>query len=184
MASIIGVETLQHTNGTTAATIDSSGVVTMANTAMYDTFRLTADKTSNGTLVDWERPDDTMAVTIGDQMSVSSGIFTFPRTGIYRVFYFGQVTNETGDSFTSLALHGTTNNSTYDILAFAGGGENGNPGQENYNCFAAEAIVNISDTANRKVKLEAGSISGGSYVISDTNMNRTYVSFQYLAPST
>jgi len=29
MASIIGVETLQHTNGTTAATIDSSGIVTM-----------------------------------------------------------------------------------------------------------------------------------------------------------
>ena len=28
MASIIGVETLQHTNGTTAATIDSSGKVT------------------------------------------------------------------------------------------------------------------------------------------------------------
>ena len=28
MASIIGVETLQHTNGTTAATIDSSGVIT------------------------------------------------------------------------------------------------------------------------------------------------------------
>ena len=30
MASIIGVETLQHTNGTTAATIDSSGNVKMA----------------------------------------------------------------------------------------------------------------------------------------------------------
>jgi hypothetical protein len=28
MASIIGVETLQHTNSTTAATIDSSGVIT------------------------------------------------------------------------------------------------------------------------------------------------------------
>ena len=32
MASIIGVETLQHTNGTTAATIDSSGNVTFSGT--------------------------------------------------------------------------------------------------------------------------------------------------------
>jgi len=31
MASIIGVETLQHTNGTTAATIDSSGNLTFSN---------------------------------------------------------------------------------------------------------------------------------------------------------
>lgn len=31
MASIIGVETLQHTNGTTAATIDSSGVVSLTD---------------------------------------------------------------------------------------------------------------------------------------------------------
>ena len=31
MASIIGVETLQHTNGTTAATIDSSGNVVISN---------------------------------------------------------------------------------------------------------------------------------------------------------
>ena len=31
MASILGVETLQHTNGTTAATIDSSGVVSFPN---------------------------------------------------------------------------------------------------------------------------------------------------------
>jgi len=33
MASIIGVETLQHTNGTTAATIDSSGNLDLANKA-------------------------------------------------------------------------------------------------------------------------------------------------------
>jgi len=31
MASIIGVETLQHTNGTTAATIDSGGVVSLTD---------------------------------------------------------------------------------------------------------------------------------------------------------
>ena len=35
MASIIGVETLQHTNGTTAATIDSSGKVGFANAQKF-----------------------------------------------------------------------------------------------------------------------------------------------------
>lgn len=35
MASIIGVETLQHTNGTTAATIDSSGVITQPTKPMF-----------------------------------------------------------------------------------------------------------------------------------------------------
>ena len=40
MASIIGVETLQHTNGTTAATIDSSGRV---STPARPSFKAYAD---------------------------------------------------------------------------------------------------------------------------------------------
>ena len=45
MASIIGVETLQHTNGTTAATIDSGGNVTL-NSLEYFAVELTTSMTS------------------------------------------------------------------------------------------------------------------------------------------
>ena len=118
MASELGVQTIQHTNGTDALTIDSSGIVTMANTVMYDTYRLTSDVTANGTITAWEQPDNTLMTTVGDSMSVASGIFTFPRTGIYRVFYTANIDNRSGDNVSTVELWGTTDNSTYERLTY------------------------------------------------------------------
>ena len=182
MASIIGVETLQHTNGTTAATIDSSGIVTMANTAMYDTYRLTTSVTANGVITDWEKPDNTLMTTVGDNMSVSSGIFTFPRTGIYRVFYTALINNGSGDNTTTVELFGTTDNSTYERLTYSWDGGTGSV--VNYGTSSGEVVVNISDTGNRKIKLEAGSLTSPSQIIGNSTYNATYICFEYLAPST
>ena len=183
MASIIGVETLQHTNGTTAMEIDSSGIVTMANTVMYDTYRLTADHTTTSTMTAWEQPDDAMAATVGDSMSVSSGIFTFPRTGIYRIAFKANITNASGDNTTAVELYGTTDNSSYDLLAYSWAGGT-NTGVAEYGTVYGEAVVNITDTSNRKIKLDAGSLTSPSIVHGHTDYNATYISFQYLAPST
>jgi len=79
---------------TDAMSISSGGVVTFSQTpvgafiAEADMFRLTSD-TSNGANADvtanLERVDDATFSKIGTGMTESSGIFTFPSTGLYQV---------------------------------------------------------------------------------------------------
>lgn len=91
MASIIGVETLQHTNGTTAATIDSSGrILQPAKPA----FR--ASGSSNGSV----------STTNGGQIS-------FPNAGLNQGSYYNTTTNEftcpvDGVYFFNCTLHVST----------------------------------------------------------------------------
>ena len=85
MASIIGVENLQHTNGTTAATIDSSGrILQPAKPAFHA--RLTSGSTEGktGTLVFNSEDFD-----IGGNYDTSNGRFTAPVSGIYYFAFDG-----------------------------------------------------------------------------------------------
>jgi hypothetical protein len=90
MASIIGVETLQHTNGTTAATIDSSGNIKMAGHVVQyiEARRTTAISTSSSVFSNGsthvEVPecritftpkfaDSKLRITIGADMNMTGG---------------------------------------------------------------------------------------------------------------
>jgi len=180
MASILNVDQINNAAGTSAVTIDSSGRVDMPSTVMYDTYRLTADHTANGVITAWEKPDNTICTTVGDSMSVSSGIFTFPRTGVYRVAYFGLIDSAAADSLTSVALFATTDNSTYERIVYV---REGGSSDLDYGTAFGEAVININDVSNRKVRLEAESISSGSLILGNTDRNETYICFQYLAPA-
>lgn len=168
--------------GVAGLDIDSSNIVDMPSTVMYDTYRLTTNVTSNSTITAWEKPDDALAVTVGDSMSVSSGIFTFPRTGVYKVSFFATIENNGGDNVTSVDLEGTTDNSTYDLLVYVVEGDT-DSSPSAYGSVYGEAVVNISDTSNRKVRLKAGSVGSGSHIRGHTDYNTTYICFQYLAPA-
>ena len=181
MTSILKVSEIQDpTNSNTALTIDSSGRVDMPSTVMYDTYRLTADHTSNGIITAWEKPDNTICTTVGDSMSVSSGIFTFPRTGVYRVAYFALIDNAAADGLTTVELWATTDNSTYERIVYV---REGGSSDLDYGTVFGEAVFNINDVSNRKVRLEAQSISSGSLILGNTDRNETYICFQYLAPA-
>ena len=182
MTSILKVSTIQDpTNSNTAISIDSAGVVSMANSVMYDTYRLTADHTTNSTITAWEKPDNSICTTVGDSMSVSSGIFTFPRTGVYRVGYFALIDNAGADSVSSVELFATIDNSTYERITYVR--EGGSASDADYGTVYSEAVVNINDVSNRKVRLDAGSLAAGSLIKGDTNLTETYICFQYLAPA-
>ena len=88
MASIIGVETLQHTNGTTAATIDSSGRMLVSNIPMCQahlTTSNTQDTSNPYEVLTTPIKYDKIVLNEGSCYSASTGKFTAPVTGIYRV---------------------------------------------------------------------------------------------------
>ena len=89
MASIIGVNEIQHTNGTSAATVDSSGVVSRS---VVPAWYLTLDGIDTRTVageavVDFSVSTDTgfNPTYIQGGASVSGGVVTVPNTGVYYV---------------------------------------------------------------------------------------------------
>ena len=151
MASEIGVQTIQHTNGTDALTIDSSGIVDMPNTKIYAIFRNTTNLTSNGTITAWEVPDTGItAANIGETFTHSSGVWTFPRTGVYRVIGNAGMRNTSGDSVTAAIIESTSDSgSNYVMIAYQACGANGS-NNEDGNLYL-EVLLNITNTTTQKL---------------------------------
>ena len=98
MASELGVQTIQHTNGTDALTIDSSGrILTPARPAF--SVRLSAHTTNDQdftTLGDC--PFDTIDFNVGSCVAISNNVATFtaPVNGIYHFHFTLSVDNAEG----------------------------------------------------------------------------------------
>ena len=79
MTSKLLVDSIEGRTGATVSLPQDSNY-------MLDQWRLSATISDNDTtLTGWERPDDSSFGRIGTGMTESSGIFTFPSTGVYLV---------------------------------------------------------------------------------------------------
>ena len=110
MASEIKVDTISGKTSANGVTIDGlkvkDGVITQGKPILVaDQWRLTADLVgSNGDITaNLEQIDTAGQATIGDAMTESSGIFTFPHTGIYHVVMSCRIFSGS-DTFTSVTM--------------------------------------------------------------------------------
>jgi len=180
MASIIGVETLQHTNGTTAATIDSSGLVTLPNSVYLSRYILNSDATVNGAITDWVAPSLSKQVgTIGTAVTHSSGNFSFPITGIWKITAQARLLALTTDSTVGVDIMVTVDNNTYTRYGFGGEGDGSDTVTGS---VTVQEIINVDDITNVKVQIAASSISGSSKIYGTSNNDsRTQVIFERIA---
>jgi hypothetical protein len=82
-------------------------------------FRLTTNLSTSGAVItsNWEAADDASSGTVGSAITQSSGIFTFPSTGVYNIM-FGVTAYDDADSrYVGAQIEGTSNNSDYDALS-------------------------------------------------------------------
>ena len=134
-----------------------------------------ADLTSN-----WEYDDDASVGSLGSGWSLpSSGIFSFPATGIYEVkahsmFYTGGGTNT---PYAGIALQGTTNNSSYSSRAAAYSSQSDDLGTARYHNVHASAIFDVTNTSNVKFKITTFKDVnyGDCAFMGDSGDNYTYV---------
>ena len=144
-----------------------------------DMFRLTATITSNQDPIssNLERVDSTGAGYLGTGMTESSGIFTFPNTGIWLIQFFGRGNIKRADNI-GCHIQRTTDNSSYDTVAFGdAAGDDSDLGTNGATVFFIFDVTNVS---THKVKFRVESMSDGSQLLGDTSETRTSMLFQRL----
>ena len=160
--------TLPVANGGTNLTSGFANGITEA-----DQWRLTANITASVDPIasNLERSDSTGFGYIGTGMTVASGTWTFPSTGIYFVQFtlLGSGTNDTVGG----EIKVTTNNSTYTVVAQGVFGDNG----ANTNTATTSTYVDVTDVANVKVRFTANSISVGTVMEGSSTQNLTHFTF-------
>ena len=165
---------------------DGLGEVNEASNFEIDCFRMTADFGTDGnTLTNWERPDDASPATvfakIGTGLTESSGVYTFPRTGLYQILAMTRIFTTNDDAAAKFKLEVTINNSDYDVVAAASVGDGTTD-----NVFQGSsllALVNVTDTSNVKIRWVAQSLGTGSLVEGSSTENRTAFICERKGPS-
>ena len=146
-----------------------------AGITVADQWRLTTSKTSDGDITaNLERCDTGIQGTLGSAMTESSGIFTFPSTGIYQVLVAASFTGASENAMQVL-IKGTADNSSYTTLALIYDGQRN--ATDTSGGSSGSTIVDITDTSTHKIKFAAGSLSAGSSVNGHDDENQTTFSF-------
>ena len=157
------------------STLPASGIT------MADNFRLTVDFTGNGHPIssNLERNDTAPALaSFGSQMSESSGVFTFPSTGIYYVTFNASFKLNGDNRVFSAIIQATTDNSTYASASEASSFIQQTSGATTYQHIFTDALFDITDTANQKVQFRInGDVNGSTETMANTTRDLTAMRF-------
>ena len=152
-----------------------------AGITMATQWRVTADFTigtgdSNYTIAsNWETADTLGFGRIGSDLTESSGVFTFPSTGIYRIFAHTVCNNTSSASYRAqLAIHVTTDNSSYDTAAVAKHSFS-SPAEQSggMNC---EYLFDVTSTSTHKFKILVRTYQDNIKFQGDTDKPQTSIS--------
>ena len=126
-------------------------------------------------LVNWEAADTDGAGTIGTAMTYSSGVFTFPTTGIWLVEFIASIyTNGSTIAALEIFIETTVDNSTYTSAAR---GRNAIWGTLHASNTTASFIFDVTNTSNDKVQFVISGLPTNAIVNADTNRSQTLANF-------
>ena len=162
------------------------GVTTFAATGsnpFIQQWRLTSNKSTSSSSSDisanLEVVDSGGYGGTGGTMTESSGVFTFPSTGIYLIMAKGSYSASGGatSNYNEMDLHTTTDGSSFSRAAIgwcyiASGG---------YGTAACDFVFNVTNTSTHKVKFRGASASSNAYLTANTNDNQTHFTFMRIA---
>ena len=144
-----------------------------------DQWRLTASITANTNPIsaNLERVDSPGFGKIGTGMSVASGIWTYPSTGLWRVEMNMEGNLGASDALVTAWIRTYISGSPTDVTIVRIA-SNGTENDSAYGSF----LYNVTNTATHQTTFRVESIVG-STVIGDTDTNRTYFTFTRLGDS-
>jgi len=164
------------------ATITNSGTASgFGGITVADQWRVTAASSTSGQVEidsNWERVDSRGLGTIGTAMTESSGIFSFPSTGVYVVTINVKSYQGSGDQrYVHAYILSTTDNSSYDRVAessmwFTSAGDSGSK----YGSSTCNVLFDVTNTSTHKIKFRKNS-EATITTEGDTDINLTFATF-------
>lgn len=169
-------ETITVAKGGTGLTSGFANGITEA-----DQFRLTADLSTNVDPIssNLERVDDATFSKIGTGMSLSSGIYTFPVTGLYLVSTDATVSYSGNDNAIIEVYASSDSGSSYARLTQS---ISGSSASNITNSMHSSNFVNVTNASTFRVKFSSTSVSTAN-IKGNTDFNRTYFTFIRLGDS-
>ena len=154
-------------------TVSGAGGITQA-----DLWRITSGISAGSTATvissNLERADDAMAGLVGSGMSHSSGVFTFPETGIYLIMAHCRISVESGgDTSVDVVLKVTTDNSSYDQANVMQQGDGGGY----IGGAALMSLFDVQNTTTHKCKFATDSMDSSTVLQGNTSDSRTSFTF-------
>ena len=159
--------------GSGAALTGISAGITMAQTwRLTSNFGITSNSGGADITSNFEIADTYGYGGIGSDMSQSSGVFTFPSTGIYLIMFNAGHTCSGAANWSQIEIRVTTNNSNYEKAAYGYAAlHNGGAYQTSFALF----MFDVTNTSTHKVKFGVqGSTSSTSLVGSSTQNQTTF----------
>ena len=143
------------TNGSGALSWATAGGITEA-----DNWRITADWTGaqDPLSSNWERSDNAPALTkLGTGLTESSGVFTFPSTGIWNISANMMYRHNYDVPKIYLIIQGTVNNgSAWTNLFWGMGSTSHSDSAYHWGNMPVQGIIDCTDTSNIKFRLKTG----------------------------
>ena len=163
----------------TASDFQASGGITD-----FDSWRLTADFDGSTGDIDgsWERQDFfSENIKLGTGMSESSGVFTFPSTGIWKIEFWTKMAPVGAHTYNGFYLYASSDSGVgYSYLTGAWGHA---VGAGKSVTISANSFLNVTDASTYRVKAGAAS-AGDTNFQGNTDVNYTYFNFIRLGDST
>ena len=148
-----------------------------AGISVGDQWRLNTDDAVDSSETDldtgWERVDSTGCGTLGSAMTQSSGVFTFPSTGIYYVQFQIYYIGSTGADYGRCVIKHHDGSSTQTMMTDV----RGYYPSSQYETVNSSVIFDCEDTSTDKIIFYGGGNTNGNAISGNTNEVRTGATF-------
>ena len=164
------------TNGSGALLFASLGVT------MADQWMLTSNFSPGGAVSivtsNWGQVSRAGYGVIGSSMTQSSGVFTYPQTGIYFVEYTAQLISTSAQRYLGQRIQTTHNNSSYAHAADVNTHIGINNSYGAYAQATSSVIQDVQDVTQDKVRFCVSAFTPGDTTLQgDANRAATFVTF-------
>jgi hypothetical protein len=123
----------------------------------------------------WEQADTNYS-NIGSAMTQSSGVFTFPETGVYLIgFVWTGYGDAQSQDYIGGNIYATVNNSSYSKVTntLSGRGSDDNVLMTQYTSY----VFDVTSTSTHKIKFAVECENNGISALGNTGDNRTHATF-------
>jgi hypothetical protein len=133
---------------------------------------------------DLERVNDPTFANIGTGMSVASGVWTFPVTGVWRVDVIASFNFQQSDGAAQVWTNASTDGgSTWDRVSEAMTGSINTSTTSRWLSASSTVFINVTSTTDVKINFQVNSLATNVFLKGTADFNRNSFTFTRIGPS-